>query len=195
MSANDTEARPVITKYQKMIGSIVSVIFLVVTGLASIPNIAIDQTGAGTLEKYVKSTFPQGWGFFTKSGRDPIIVPYQVEEKGNVTPLSTSPVGQLKYGAGLSRLGRAQGIELGMLLKPLDGNWSKCETRDANSCLDSAGKDSVVEIKNISPLPSVCGKVIFIETEPIPFHFRNIVSYSRVGNRYVVANVSCTEKG
>lgn len=88
-------------------------------------------------------------------------------------------------------MGRAQGIELGLLLKYLDNTWKQCDTRDSNKCLENADRTPSQEIENISPSPSVCGDVIFLETEPIPFHFRDLVKYDRVGNRYAVAHVRC----
>lgn len=178
---------------QRIVGSFASVVFVVVTGLSSVPNLAVDQTGKGLLEKYVKTTLPQGWGFFTKSGKDPIIVPYGIS--GNQThSISTSPVGQPKYAFGLSRTGRAQGIELGLLLKYLDNTWKPCDSRNSDKCLERADREPTQTIQNISPHPSVCGEVIFLETEPVPFHFRNLVEYDRVGIRYAVAHVECDNR-
>lgn len=176
--------------FQKSVGALVCVVFFVITGFGSIPNIAVDQNGKSTLERYVKATFPQGWGFFTKSGQDPVIVPYGISE-GKIESISASPVGRPKYALGLSRVGRAQGIEMGLLMKHLDNTWEKCASRDAEKCVNRAKREPVQAIENISPHPSVCGDVIFLETEPVPFHFRNLVDYDRVGNRYSVAHVHC----
>ena len=158
----------------KVVGLAVSILFVMITGLALIPNVAVKQTGNGILERYVKTTFPQGWGFFTKSGREPIIVPYLQTDRGTAE-LTTSPVGQARYALGMSRTGRAQGIELGLLLKFLEGHWEECSNRDSRKCLEEASeKPFSVNATNHSPLPSVCGDVIFLETEPVPFEFREL---------------------
>jgi len=183
-----------LTNRERLVAGIVTAAFLAITALASVPNVAISQNSK-IMTEGVKRALPQGWGFFTKSGRDPSISPYSVRN-GKAQNISMAPVGQPKYALGFSRTGRAQGIEVGILLQNLVGAWTSClDLTSVDECVDTAAKKSPSRtVENPTPDPTVCGDTLLLESEPTLLLYREVINQERRALRAARITVKCTQK-
>lgn len=109
---------------------------------------------------------PQGWGFFTRNPREPIVLVYRKSD-GEWQPAWLGPQGRARYLFGFNRRPRAQGVELGLLFEdiPRDG-WRSCRGSPAE-CL--AEVQPLGAIENTSPRGSLCGLIGFVRREPVPW--------------------------
>lgn len=129
--------------------------------------------------------FPQGWSFFSKSPRDETISIYNLE-------LTKSPViwpnNHPKNFFGIKRLGRSQGVELGVLYSQINSNaWYYCDGLSQN-CLS---KLDFVPVVNNSPNPTLCGKYVIVLREPIPWAWSKSVSLEGIPSKIVKVDSSC----
>lgn len=113
---------------------------------------------------------PQGWKFFTRSPREDRYEAYALTPQGEWTQAASWPNARAANLFGLSRRGRAQSVELGLLEgaaqrqsdKPI---WQPCESR-LEECFASA---SPIEVDNATPQSSVCGEVALAKRPPVPW--------------------------
>jgi antimicrobial peptide system SdpA family protein len=113
---------------------------------------------------------PQGWKFFTRSPREERYEALALTPEGGWTRAVSWPNARAANLFGLSRRGRAQSVEVGLLEgaaqsksdKPL---WQSCDAK-VEECL---AKMSPIEVDNTTPQPAVCGEVALIKRPPIPW--------------------------
>src|SRR5699024_4104784 len=93
-------------------------------------------------------------------------------------PRASTGSGRTVRRRSFSRTQRAQGPEAGALLLALsDEDWVACETGDAlGDCLERfADADlRVREVENGSPVPTLCGRVVFVQSDPVPWSYRDL---------------------
>ncbi|MFD7258471.1 SdpA family antimicrobial peptide system protein [Streptomyces sp. NPDC059874] len=136
---------------------------------------------------------PQGWAFFTKSPRDPEVIPFgkKAGEGGmDWKPLSLTPHASPRNAFGLNRESRAQGVEISMLLAAAQkDDWRDC-TEGRRDCLAQYG-DPARQIGNGSPDPTLCGTVGLLQERPTPWAWRDLLSDSHSVERVMVLEVTC----
>ncbi|UFT99138.1 SdpA family antimicrobial peptide system protein [Radiobacillus kanasensis] len=135
------------------------------------------------------SILPQGWGFFSKDPRAPIMGLYAADEKSTEILWPTMRAENI---FGLYRKGRAQGVEMGALFTKIEkGEWSKCDNSDLDSCKKQANE---VEVENIAPSPLLCGTYYFTQEKTIPWsYFKYSESETKV-TKIVKGDITCSAK-
>ncbi|WP_255455711.1 SdpA family antimicrobial peptide system protein [Cryobacterium lactosi] len=127
----------------------------------------------------VQTILPEQWGFFTKSPREDMILPYTHSQEAGWASAAMYPHAQAQYAFGWNRVSRAQGVEVGLVYKEVvDGIWTDCtDYGDAIDCLDALSDDSKAEVPtvaNLSPDPTLCGLSAFSKAPPAPWAYANI---------------------
>jgi antimicrobial peptide system SdpA family protein len=110
---------------------------------------------------------PQGWKFFTRSAREETTSPYLRGEDGRWRSASTAPNFQARNLFGASRDGRAQGVEIGLILRDASHATREACRATPEICLDRAR--STATLHTPSPSPTLCGDVGFVFRKPVPW--------------------------
>lgn len=110
---------------------------------------------------------PQGWGFYSKNPRDDALNVYSFNDNYEGPQW---PNNSLKNAFGLKREGRAQGIELGLLISnlPHDISWTSCTDP---TCLEKGQPKA--EINNPLDKPTICGEIGIAFEEKVPWAYAN----------------------
>ncbi|MEU5150688.1 SdpA family antimicrobial peptide system protein [Streptomyces yangpuensis] len=154
-----------------------------------VPKNVITLPAQNKVKHTVVNIAPQGWAFFTKSPRDPEVVPYKKTPEGWQT-LSLTPHASPHNAFGLDRESRAQGVEIAMLLAAAQkSDWRDC-TDSGQTCLSSSG-DTARQLENSSPDPTLCGTVGLLQERPTPYAWRDLVPEPHSTERVMVLEVTC----
>lgn len=130
-----------------------------------------------------RTLVPQGWGFFTRSPREPDLSPYVLDTaSGEWTDVSDAPHSEARNVFGLRRASKAQRVELALVRSGVPKEaWSDCDGEPFD-CLDRA--QTLGPVTNGSPHPTICGTVGLVSQEPVPWAWarsgRDVVMPSRV---------------
>ena len=131
---------------------------------------------------------PQGWGFFTRSPREPINVAYAVRDThlAQISFPNTSTRNLL----GLSRSARAMDVELATLLGPiLRATWVECKTDPlAHSSWESLRP---VKLRNWSRTRYLCGEILIVRTPPVPWAWSSSRERIHMPSALLRLNVEC----
>jgi len=126
----------------------------------------------------VQAVLPEQWGFFTRSPREDVLVPYRFHEQGGWTSAALYPHSQVQHIFGWNRISRAQGVEVGLIYTVIpETNWIACETGAGPvDCLESTGDSSNVwqPVENTSPSPTLCGQGSLARSRIAPWAYSNI---------------------
>ncbi|MEU1003681.1 SdpA family antimicrobial peptide system protein [Streptomyces tibetensis] len=164
-------------------------VVVVYVAQVQLPKNVITLPGQKAARHTVANMAPQGWAFFTKSPRDPEMVPYQ-RTPGKWKPLSLTPHSSPRNAFGLDRESRAQGVEIALLLSAAQKkDWREC-TSSRQSCLRDFGPP-VRRIANRSPEPTLCGTVGLLQEKPTPWAWRDLVPESHSPEQVMVLEVTC----
>ncbi len=119
----------------------------------------------------VMSLIPEGWGFFTKSPRDPEMQ-VAVLHNGRLIKLNIVSSFQAKYAFGFNRQSRAQGLEIDGLLSQLRSSslWRDCQQ---NVAVCSQNLLVQKQLVNSVQFPTLCGNLVLFERRPIPWAYRD----------------------
>lgn len=122
---------------------------------------------------YTRQLAPQGWAFFTKNAQSKFVVPYGLQSAGMKS--LAGPVGaSWEYALGFDRSGRAQGSEVAMVLSGVGKNqWAQCSSIE--SC-GVAARSSPVRTRNVRTGPTICGDVLLVAMQPVPWEWRDLRS-------------------
>ncbi len=154
-----------------------------------VPRNVLTLPGQSQVKYTVANFAPQGWAFFTKSPRDPDVLPYGQNPNGTWTSLNLAPHANPHNAFGLDRRSRSQGIEIALLLdRATDKDWKDCED-DLNGCLADARP--VRKVANPSPEATLCGTVALVQEKPVPYGWRDLTDDRLMPERFIVLDVSC----
>ena len=120
-------------------------------------------------ESTIRSIFwiPEGWKFFTRDPREDVLHPFTLNGHHQWEAADAGPYSRPAYLFGLNREARAQGLELGIILKGTkNSDWRPCEQAPA-SCLRES--DAVTEVSNPSVRPTLCGVIGLVKQKPLPW--------------------------
>ncbi|AZL14926.1 hypothetical protein CXR25_17085 [Brevibacterium aurantiacum] len=119
------------------------------------------------------------------------------ENRGRDTGISltTNATNYRRRTLGLSRTQRAQGPEGGALLTPLaEEDWFKCETgEDLEECYESlkASTTEPIRADNTFKHPTLCGKVVIAQAEPVPWSYRDLYEQTHIPEGMIEMQVTC----
>lgn len=155
----------------------------------SLPSNVVSVRDGGSVRVFWAKALPQGWAFFTKPPSDSELVAYRVVE-GELVYASLTPNSRPRNLFGLTRTQRAQGPEIAAMANQLD-DWTSCTTGGGDCLADAARGEAGARVPNTSPVPTLCGPVVVVETEPVPFAFREDYDGWRLDRRYVAFEAVC----
>ncbi|WP_448072690.1 SdpA family antimicrobial peptide system protein [Georgenia yuyongxinii] len=161
----------------------------------SLPSNVVSDTGVRSpIRTFSVDLAPQGWGFFTRSPSELDLLFYDAQ---SLEPLMVTPQGRPENLLGLSRTQRAQGPEAGNLLRPLsDEDWQSCEAGDVlETCigrLENSAIDPPV-VTNSSPVKTLCGEVIFAQSDPVPWSYRDLYDVQHLPQHVTKLDIECDE--
>lgn len=154
----------------RKIGIVVSVVFIL-WSIFFTASIISAMTFNPISDKYINDRFfkilaPQGWGFYSKNPRDSVIYVYDMNTEISAVKWPNSRADNF---FGISRFGRSQGIEAGLIQAALgENNWLACDEK-AIDCLKKY--NSEVTVINTTPTPTICGDIGIVLQEPLPCVF------------------------
>jgi antimicrobial peptide system SdpA family protein len=163
-------------------GSLVATFWLIVIVYALHGGMAFNPIALPMESPSVRLFAPQGWKFFTRNPQEQATLVFQATTGGSWSSASLTPNSRFSNGFGLSRRGRAQGIEIGLLLRSVvPSAFIECTTEPA-SCFGSLAE--IGPVQNGSPDPSLCGLVGVAMQRPVPWAWarskKRVVMPSRV---------------
>lgn len=134
--------------------------------------------------------FPQGWKFFTRSPREDASDAYVKDDSnnwGSIIQSNSSPINFF----GASRMTRAKSVESALLLLSAAENkieWVKCD-ESPQICAEKIPSNG--EIINTSPVPYICGEVLFILQPPVPWAWSRSKKPINMPSKIIKTNVVC----
>ncbi|MCY8424269.1 SdpA family antimicrobial peptide system protein [Bacillus vallismortis] len=149
---------------------VISAVWMVFIGKSIIAVLPTNPLSSNIDEQsFMKTLYPQGWGFFSKNPREEMVNVYETK---NYTQAVSWPNNSFKNIFGLDRHGRAQGIELGYLIEQIPSSieWKNCHD-GSRACLKKT--DTLFAIKNKTPNPSLCGNLGLSRETLIPWAWSN----------------------
>lgn len=153
-------------------------------------NVLSWRDGAAT-RSAVTSILPEGWAFFTKPPNDAEYIPVRSTDGGSTfESQSHLPNSRSENWFGLLRAQRAQGPEIANLSGQAS-HWQACTSKHGNSCYRQIWASLPDRIQNSSPVPTVCGRAIIMETRPVPWSFRDFYEEARENERGALVDVTC----
>lgn len=170
----------------------VFVLILLISIIMSLPSNVLVSRDGSPLRQTSTELLPQGWAFFTKPPSESEIVPFSVGANSGPVSALAPPQAELKNLLGLSRAQRAQGPELAGYVNEIT-RWVDCDSNEPQICAEDTLDKGMTpqEFDAITPAPTLCGKVVALETEPIRWSFREFSSSTRTAKRAAIMEVSC----
>jgi antimicrobial peptide system SdpA family protein len=136
--------------------------------LASVPEAAVRLPIETTV--WTLWFLPQGWAFFTRNPREPVLEAWVVEDGlWRMLPLNVSGTEEV---FGFRRTLRLRAQELGALaasLQPQD--WQRC-SGNIGDCVDAGFLTTVTRVVNRSVARQLCGNLVLAVREPQPWAWR-----------------------
>lgn len=132
---------------------------------------------------------PQGWNFFTANPRVEQTVAYKKTANGWGNMLKW-PHASRENLFGLRRTGRAQGLELGLILQELPAQ-SFVDCRETiGGCLDKVA--TVTRLENLDPSATLCGFIGLVAQQPVPWAWTRSGQAIKMSARVAKAFVQCS---
>ena len=161
---------------------------------ATLPsNILWGRTQLSPLRVELNTIAGQNFAFFTRSPEDAQIIAYRLNSDGaTIDSLMVTPQGKAANLFGLSRTQRAQGPELANLVRVIrPEGWADCTGLDHPTCVARAGGQPKMLLRNDSPVPTVCGQVVFTVETTTKWAYRRLAQDRYVIVRIAPASVDC----
>ena len=138
-------------------------------------------------EKIRIMTFiPEGWGFFTRNPREPDLHLFILKNNRWVKN-PNMPISNFRNAMGLSRLPRAQSVEIAMLIsKVKENDWKTSELNINNLELKNP---SIITIKELFPYAILKDTLCIVQQAPIPWAWSWNRSVLKMPSKYIVINV------
>lgn len=130
---------------------------------------------------------PQGWAFFTRDPREKDILPFHLRAR-KATPVWAVDVRGFAW-KGVNRRSRAYSRQVGHLLPQIPpAAWSACTVTDGCEALFT---DAFTTVTNPYPDPLVCGSVVLVQVEHLPWAWYPRVRLLRRPEKRVQLQVQC----
>lgn len=173
----------------RLVGSITLILALLAAYdlQAFLPTNVVRLPYQEAVSEQLRPVLPQGWAFFTKSARSEDVEIYALTD-GSLREVSAGALAEPRNAFGLNRKVRAQGPEMATLVQELGADaWQPC-TDDVLSCVPGV---SATGVRNAYDAPTICGNIVFVRTEPVPWAYRDLVPDERRAIFAARAEVSC----
>lgn len=171
--------------------TVISAAFVSLVALSALPTTVIQPALPHKLEASLVTAFPQGWAFFTKSPKEPELVPLQKVSGGKLEMATQLPTARIENVFGFSRYGRAQGVELAILANSVPGShWQQCDgsSRECRNSLDETMRYPLV---NETPGAILCGELMLLERAATPYNYQEFTSTEFQSRRAALVEVTC----
>lgn len=173
----------------RLVGSITIILALLAAYdlQAFLPENVVRLPYQEAASRQLRVVLPQGWAFFTKSARSEDVEIYALTD-GSLRSVSAGALAEPRNAFGLDRKVRAQGPEMATLVQELGPDaWQSC-AGDVLSCV--AGSPTI-GVRNAYDAPTICGAVVFVRTQPVPWAYRDLVPDEKRAMFAARAEVSC----
>lgn len=158
------------------------------------PDNALTTDWQDDAKSTVQTLLPEQWGFFTRSPREDVLVPYRFAEDGGWSSAALYPHSQAQHAFGWNRVSRAQAVEVGLVYTSIpEAKWIECDMgEELADCLDSAdtATSSWHSSENASPAPTLCGLGAITRSRTAPWAYANI-GQQQTSYSIALVNVSC----
>lgn len=175
-----------------LISIVVFVSLLGWTIFSSLPsNVAYSRDADSRVRPIVTTLMPQSWPFFTKPPSDPEFASYEIVGQ-SIRSASKFPNNRQENLYGIARGQRAQGPELANLSFQVPSEkWLDCTENPDQVCLERAAESATIDVENKSPLKTLCGNILLVETKPVDFVNRDSYSGWRIDSQIAHLKVTC----
>ncbi|GAA4044082.1 SdpA family antimicrobial peptide system protein [Arthrobacter methylotrophus] len=154
------------------------------------PHSTFHLPGTGAIREDLSKAVPQGWGFFTKSPRDPFLLVYANDGVGGHQEIMQLPTVKVENYFGVGRFDRGQPVELANIVNRVSSqSWNNCGPT-INSCLDAPL--TAVEVHNEKPEPSLCGQMKVVEVAPVPWAYRHLTDARFQAQKAMTLAATCS---
>jgi antimicrobial peptide system SdpA family protein len=158
---------------------------------AVLPANVLELPFRGALARPASTLFPQGWAFFTKSPRDPILTAYEFDARGRAHRIPEITASDVRNLFGINRRGRAIGTEMALLLDLVPPErWVECGS-DGDGCVAGARVGDPPRVVSPVPGPRLCGEVALAEESAVPYAYRELVGHRLRVDRAAYLFVEC----
>lgn len=159
-------------------------------------KMAFQPTTSNGFVSIVQQVLPQGWSFFTRDATSQDMTAYNLNDSGEWDEYPYFPAAHPQNNFGVSRIGRAHGIELGTLNQELTNDaWTPCETQESiEGCLSKnrSALHSPTEVANIQPNAHLCGKMMLVQYNHIDWSYREYADDELVPAQFAAIDAKCT---
>lgn len=134
--------------------------------------------------------FPQGWAFFTRSPREAELSVYRPTETGWSSINMRN--GSWETFFGLKKGGAINGIELGALVEQIR-TWDEATLAREPLLprLPELVDASNITLENHASVQSICGEVLLIRQEPVPWAWARSGAPVKLASRFKKVSVQC----
>jgi antimicrobial peptide system SdpA family protein len=109
----------------------------------------------------VQSVLPEGWNFFTRNPRESRLYALAPDRNGQWSSAMKGPNAEPANMFGGNRMARAQGVELGLLVRQVPASgWAAC-SQEPSLCI--AASRAVGPAQNRVPGPTLCGDLGLVQ--------------------------------
>ncbi|MEN2737173.1 SdpA family antimicrobial peptide system protein [Microbacterium sp. X-17] len=160
------------------------------------PSNVFNPTGPEGPVKSVSKVFLQGWGFFTRDAREDR-VSIAIKRPGNSewSILDQDAIVQPKYAFGLSRISRAESIDINILYSAIDEDeeWVEClPEQSMSSCLGTLEPVAHAAVSPVTREPVCSSRLALVRHTPIPYGYRELTRAKRT--QAVSLTVRCDDQ-
>ncbi|MGZ3460026.1 MAG: SdpA family antimicrobial peptide system protein [Archangium sp.] len=140
-------------------------------------------------ELQVRVILPEGWKFFTREPQEEHHLVFARAQDGTWSRAERGTNASPMNLFGIDREGRAQGVEVGLLLdRVAKSAWQPC-TESPAICLEKASLAG--RIRNLTPEPTLCGVIGIAMQKPLPWAWNKSAGHLQMPSRVVKLEVTC----
>src|SRR5699024_1858596 len=180
----------IVMRYENVIVfTLICLIFTILLSSSVIFSLNADVLGIrADDENIVVKGLRQGWGFFSKDTREPMLSAYPSSENNSME--LQWPNNTISNLLGLSRSGRAQGIELGSIIKEIPNEgFMECK-ENYRDCIDNGNE--IIDVNNIYDNPTICGEWGVVLLEPVPWAWSDTMDELDMPASVAKVDVTCS---
>ena len=168
----------------------IAIFFVFLSGVQESPILV------SRLTKNIQVAFiPQGWAFFTKSCRDPVVSVFQIIGDSALAEIQTTQNRENPISS-FNRIDRVQMLEISAILEQVDsGEWRVCG-EEVTLCKtpQSLKEANVVTILNKAINPTMCDDLFLTVVDTVPWSWAELTSREKMPGKAVRLHVKC-QKG
>ncbi|GAA4145694.1 SdpA family antimicrobial peptide system protein [Leifsonia shinshuensis] len=157
------------------------------------PSNVFTPAGPDGATRTMSMVFLQGWGFFTRDAReDRVSVAIMQHGASTWEILDQDSIVQPKYMFGLSRLSRAESVDINVLYSAIDedAEWVECPApQDLTGCIEPLVPITRVALSPARPEPLCASSVALVRQTPIPYGYRELTRTKQT--RVLALTVDC----